>query len=192
MVIAGRMRCGGACRTARCRAAPFNWHVVQNWREFAVEPYRLGWPTRDHQPWDLCCMYAQRVPVCLVGRLDLWRPSTSRRTCFSLRSTWQRVQVSHSPQPSGVAVSCLWLRRHRVPTQCPNKNRYPLLRPNSFSRPTDQAGTPLPSHAGPGSSLSRSTFPPWTDASPPCCARATCSPKAKYASAPSNTSQSSK
>ena len=38
MVIAGRMRCGGACRTARCRAAPFNWHVVQNWREFAVPP----------------------------------------------------------------------------------------------------------------------------------------------------------
>ena len=38
MVIAGCMRCGGACRTARCRAAPFNWHVVQNWREFAVPP----------------------------------------------------------------------------------------------------------------------------------------------------------
>ena len=67
----------------------------------------------------------------------------------------------------------------------------------AIQQPTNRHGTPRPFRAGRGTSLSRTTFPLFsvdamTDASPPSYARDTCSPRAKYASSPSNISQSAR
>ena len=126
--------------------------------------------------------------LCLVGCFSIRGVLHLAEGRASQRSTWQRVRASHSPKPLGCSGLLPLVAPSRRP-QCLNQNRYPLLPTNFFYRPTSQAGTLRPSRAGPGTSLSRTTFPRSTDASPPCYARATCSPRARYASPPSIISQ---